>query len=162
MKIWIVIGLICALVVGFFILQRIFHTRKIKAQQQYEHVVTRAFQAGLNQVQTPNFTGKDIDLAQVQVLHVAQVWGLNVVVYGYALPLDPDSLAVNEVIKIKSFLVGELNRYAAEENLPHADNTAPFVISDIWSREHTLHIEIAYVINASTEQYLHDIKKIDK
>lgn len=86
---------------------------------------------------------------------VADVWGKGVLAFEYALKTDqttgltPQSL--NE----------QLNIYARIKQIDHLPNVKrTFVVTDWWTYEDILHVDIAYVYNEATREYVADLRKL--
>lgn len=92
---------------------------------------------------------------------VADVWGKGVMAFEYSLPIEQlgkqaDALSV-------SSLNQALNQYAKQEQiLPVEGANRAFVVSDWWTYEHLLHIDVAFVMNEATKEYVRDLKKVAK
>lgn len=92
---------------------------------------------------------------------VADVWGKGVMAFEYTLPMDQlgdwkDKLDVTKLDQ-------SLNDYASNNGIVAvAGAEHAFVVSDWWTYEHLLHIDVAYVMNEATREYVTDLKKVAK
>ncbi len=160
MKILISILFILVAVAAAFIVWRVVrrHVLSVK-QKNYEKIVSQAVKINLKKIKTKNFNGSKIKVNDLIGTPVALVWGMNVVVYGYEVPVS--FLEKSEVIDIKQKLAELLNGYADKSHQNGIQGHYPFVVSDMWSRVGKLYIEISFLINEATVEYLHDVRKLE-
>ena len=60
-------------------------------------------------------------------------------------------------------LATKLDEYAKKHHLKMAPNASqPFIITDWWKYEGILHIDIAYLINEATVEYIEALKKLNQ
>ena len=60
-------------------------------------------------------------------------------------------------------LAAKLDEYAKQHHLKMAPNASqPFIITDWWKYEGILHIDIAYLINEATVEYIEDLEKLNQ
>lgn len=91
---------------------------------------------------------------------VADVWGKGVLVFEYELDLVKLSPATRSWLS-KDQLAPLLDRTAKEQGiLPPAGVKQPFVITDWWTYENRLHIDVANLMNEATKEYVADLKKL--
>lgn len=89
---------------------------------------------------------------------VADVWGKGVMAFEYVLEPDLRQLA-GDLTAEK--LNASLADYAAHHQLPVAKGaSAAFRVTDWWEYEHRLHIDVAYLMNEATREYVGDLKKV--
>ncbi|MCF0119127.1 MAG: hypothetical protein HUJ64_05160, partial [Limosilactobacillus mucosae] len=56
-----------------------------------------------------------------------------------------------------------LNAYAKEKHLDHLPTAAKtFVVTDWWTYEQMLHIDVAYIYNEATREYVMDLRKLNQ
>lgn len=90
---------------------------------------------------------------------VADVWGKGVLAFEYHF--DYRKLAVDLDDFTRDKLAAKLNAYAASNNLQTAKKALqPFVITDWWTYEGILHIDVAYLVNEATVEYIDDLKRL--
>lgn len=87
---------------------------------------------------------------------VADVWGKGVLAFEYHFPQeDVGPLTRDQLNKA-------LNDYAQEHQLATAEGSkATFVVTDWWQYEKVQHIDVAYLLNEATKEYVADLKRID-
>lgn len=92
---------------------------------------------------------------------VADVWGRGVMAFEYVLD---DSLLSEADGKLTVEVLNQaLNQYAQEREIPRTDGAAEtFRVTDWWSYEKNLHIDIAYLMNEATREYVDDLQKVAK
>lgn len=92
---------------------------------------------------------------------IANVWGHGVMAFEFCfdeLKFGNQTVAITELEK-------QLNNYARENHLVgYKGLTTPFRVTDFWQAIHDgneWHIDITYVVNEVTLEYLHDIEKLN-
>jgi hypothetical protein len=107
-----------------------------------------------HQIVRPN----EIDFGESQT--VADVWGKGVMAFEYVLHSDlVEKIDLKQVHQV-------LNQGLAQYENDHQISRVPkaqeaFLVTDAWVYEQQLHIDVAYIINDATYQYIYDLKKID-
>lgn len=93
---------------------------------------------------------------------VADVWGRGVMAFEYVLEGQVLSDA-----RANNLSAAELNarlaEYAKQQQTPHIDGAKEtFRVTDWWEYEHRLNIDVAYLMNEATREYVDDLKKVAK
>lgn len=89
---------------------------------------------------------------------VADVWGKGVLAFEYHFNYDPAEMTLN-----REDLSKQLNAYAKDHQIDSLKTGKPaFVVTDWWTYEQILHIDVAYLLNEATVEYVADLKKLDK
>lgn len=86
---------------------------------------------------------------------VADVWGKGVLAFEYHFPQEDLGNLTRERLD------QALNEYAKDHQLTIADGLTTFVVTDWWQYEHVQHVDVAYLLNESTQEYVADLKRID-
>ena len=88
---------------------------------------------------------------------VADVWGKGVLAFEY-------TLKAKKVTELKEKDVERaLNADAKEKHLDHLPTAAKtFVVTDWWTYEQMLHIDVAYIYNEATREYVMDLRKLNQ
>lgn len=87
---------------------------------------------------------------------VADVWGKGVLAFEYHFPAA-DLGTVN-----KAALQQALDDYATRHQVKVATpGAAAFVITDWWQYEQVHHVDVAYLLNEATREYVADLRRID-
>ncbi|MCI1986811.1 MAG: hypothetical protein LKJ69_09000 [Lactobacillus sp.] len=81
---------------------------------------------------------------------VADIWGHGIMAFAYALPTPKQGMT-------KTDFAAALK---AKPPVQSGQPTPQLVITDWWTREATTHIDIAYVTNAATREYVQDIRRV--
>ena len=88
---------------------------------------------------------------------VADVWGKGVLAFEYHF----DSKDADKELDQEQFGKA-LAEYADQQNLTAIRPGKPvFVVTDWWKYEGILHIDVAYLLNESTVEYVSDLKRLD-
>lgn len=91
---------------------------------------------------------------------VADVWGRGVMAFEYILPVQ--DVVNDDLPLIKELLNRELTKYGYYSDVDRvAKAKTPFLVTDAWLYEQTLHLDIAYLMNDATYEYVHDLKKLN-
>lgn len=91
---------------------------------------------------------------------VADVWGKGVLAFEYHF--DYRQAKVDLADFTQETLTAQLTAYANDHHLqtaPHAKSV--FVITDWWTYEGILHIDVAYLMNEATVEYIADLKRLN-
>lgn len=148
MKVFLICLIAVILVAGLYVwVHRILINRatimlRRRAQQVTDQAVNHCLQADLGCDRT------------LQSELVADVWGKGVLAFEYHFP------AADLAGLTKERLEQTLNDYAGSHQLPVAGNS--FVVTDWWQYEQVQHIDVAYLLNEATKEYVADLKKIDR
>lgn len=87
---------------------------------------------------------------------VADVWGKGVLAFEYHFP----QAELGKLTRAK--LDRALNDYAEHQKLTTATGSkTTFVVTDWWQYEKVQHIDVAYLLNEATQEYVADLKRID-
>lgn len=88
---------------------------------------------------------------------VTDVWGKGVLAFEYTLKAKKVTELNAKDIELA------LNAYAKEKHLdylPSAPKT--FVVTDWWTYEQMLHVDVAYIYNEATREYVMDLHKLNQ
>ena len=81
---------------------------------------------------------------------ISDVWGKGVLVFEYIIDLNQLTAQQKE----------GLTKEAVAKQL--IDSTVEYQITDWWTYEQDLHIEVAQLSNEATKEYVKDIEKVDR
>ncbi|MFD1484275.1 hypothetical protein ACFQ5J_03395 [Lacticaseibacillus baoqingensis] len=81
---------------------------------------------------------------------VADVWGHGIMAFAYALPTAQPPVS-------QAAFATALKAVPA---IPQTEALARLVITDWWTRDALTHIDIAYVTNAATREYVEDVRRV--
>ncbi|WP_261810857.1 hypothetical protein [Levilactobacillus humaensis] len=154
----IIIGIIIAIVVyemiHRMIVQRATRIVRRSAQDDTDMAVKAALQRLVNDQVLSE------DEAQIQRAEtVADVWGRGVMAFEYSLPAAMDT--ERRLPELERTLNVALASYSADHQIKSVGTGSAFIVSDIWEYEDHLHLDVAYLMNESTVEYLKDLKKLN-
>ncbi|WP_390408396.1 hypothetical protein [Lacticaseibacillus jixiensis] len=89
------------------------------------------------------------DAAKLKSLPVADVWGHGIMAFEYVLPAAP--------------ITKDAFAAALKQQTPQVKAAAlppTLVITDWWTRDDQVHVDIAYVVNAATREYVDDLRRV--
>lgn len=147
MRVFLICLIAVVLVAGLYVwVHRILINRAtIMLRQRAQHVTDQAVNQCLQE-----------DLAWDRSLQselVADVWGKGVLAFEYHFPVTELASLTRERLE------QDLNDYASRHQL--ANEVAAFVVTDWWQYEQVQHVDVAYLLNEATKEYVADLKKID-
>lgn len=155
-KLIFIICLILLICIALFALRRYRRGRAlVVVQNASQKQVDTAIKVCLPNVKTDSFDGS-LHQNIIDSEIISDVWGKGVMAFEYSI--SKIHLKVEDIVPIRQQLSQQLKNYADKNNLKGYQGMDAFVISDMWIFSDALHIDISYVINRSTAEYLHDIK----
>lgn len=90
----------------------------------------------------------------VQSAPVADVWGHGIMAFEYVIK-EPLIAATEDDLS------ATLTTLAQERDIASSDpRFSPFVITDFWQRDGMIHLDVAFVTNAATIEYVQDINRV--
>lgn len=155
----VVLGLILAVVVYEIIRRQVLKRSALKIRRAGQRTVDAAMQAALGQLASA---------VEVQEVHgtihsvpVADVWGRGVMVFEYVL--ETPGMTTADLVEVRRLFNNQLARYAQRDQLTaiQADQ-APLRVTDTWLRDGQLHLDVAYLVNRATQEYLEDLRRLDQ
>ncbi|KRM96514.1 hypothetical protein FC19_GL000808 [Liquorilactobacillus aquaticus DSM 21051] len=143
----------------FFLSKRMLRRKALKIlQSENKKVADKAVFACLSYMQVEWLKSYKSNDKNSRLL--ANIWGKGVMVFEYILPVQ--KVSKRELKQFKKELNLNLAKYAADNRISHFENNPTFLISDLWFLAPSLHIEVAYISNKQTLDYLKDIDKLEK
>ena len=90
---------------------------------------------------------------------IANIWGKGVAAFEFELPAG---INVKNLDLIKWQTTIELQSYAKQNRLNYLDNAKnAFTVTDIWLKSERLHLDVAFMINEATSEYVSDLNKLE-
>lgn len=155
MKLAIIIIIAIAIVLGIyelihrFMIKRAIRIVQHQAQVQTDRIVSAASQS---------LFGKD-RFSDSKL--VADIWGKGVMSFEYDLDLQQMPSEAQEQMEKATFQAA-INRCAQKEGVLGFNGAKqPFLITDWWVFEDVLHVDVTYIMNEATAEYVHDLHKLD-
>ncbi|MDT6980395.1 hypothetical protein [Levilactobacillus zymae] len=90
---------------------------------------------------------------------VADVWGRGVMAFEYTFAVG--LAAEHQVPQLERAFNEALASFSTDHQVKAIVPGSAFVVSDIWVYEDRLHLDVAYLMNESTVEYLKDLKKLN-
>ncbi|WP_235805604.1 hypothetical protein [Liquorilactobacillus oeni] len=138
-----------------WILKKVWQIRSFKKLQlKNKEITAKALKFAFAQFNLRN-PKKNMKISP-DTARLADVWGSGVMAYEFRVQLNHEISLKGLRKELEAYLQG----YAQNHKLTHLGETA-FVISDLWQEKGFLHLDITYVVNGTTFNYLHDIKKVE-
>ncbi|MBA2914077.1 hypothetical protein [Limosilactobacillus frumenti] len=154
--VWIIVIAVVIVAVLYVVVHRLLINRAtIMLRRQAQQTTDQAVNAVIS-----DLLGNSLNLSSEIV---ADVWGKGVLAFEYSIDCQKArlDLSMNQKFNRKQ-IEDQLNQYAQQEDirtLPNAKRT--FVVSDWWTYEGRLHIDVAYILNEATNEYVADLKRLD-
>ncbi|MHA8109993.1 hypothetical protein ACYATP_00390 [Lactobacillaceae bacterium Melli_B4] len=95
----------------------------------------------------------DFSIVNSKVL--SEVWGRGILVFEFKLGLD--QLEAKDKL---AFLNDYLTSLIEQRNADPKISDAKLLITDLWQYDQFVHIEVAYLDNPSTREYVNDINRL--
>jgi len=90
---------------------------------------------------------------------VADVWGRGVMAFEYSLKVG--MAAEHRLPQLEAALNAALAGFSADHQIKACVAGPAFIVSDIWVYDDQLHVDVAYLMNESTVEYMKDLKKLN-
>ncbi|GAK47229.1 putative membrane protein [Secundilactobacillus oryzae JCM 18671] len=158
LAITVIVGLIVILII--FACVRRYFVRRItrRLQEDAQRQTDRAMSWALDQLVAHEQLTPD-QRTTTHSKEVANVWGRGVMAFEYVI--EDFKGDTNEAKKLRTALSRELQAYADANQVRSSVSDVVFEVSDLWQHEDRLHLDVAYLMNEPTVEYLEDLKKLD-
>ena len=155
--VWIIVIAVVIVAVLYVVVHRLLINRAtIMLRRQAQQTTDQAVNVVIS-----TLLGHPLNLSS-QI--VADVWGKGVLAFEYTIDCQKEHLDLSTNHDFtRQHIERNLNQVAKKEavrTLPNATRT--FVVSDWWTYEGQLHIDVAYLLNEATNEYVADLKRLDE
>ncbi|GKT02881.1 hypothetical protein [Furfurilactobacillus entadae] len=91
---------------------------------------------------------------------VADVWGRGVMAFEFTIV--GDGLTPAQLPMLRRQLNNALGEYAGKHEVARYSADSPtFVVTDLWLFEDQWHVDVAYLMNEATVEYIRDLKRLN-
>ncbi|MFC6202400.1 hypothetical protein ACFP1L_11005 [Lactiplantibacillus nangangensis] len=160
MEKWLIIlvGLILAVIIYEVLRRQVLKRAALKIRLRGQRTVDQAMSQILKQLSSTAVAQQvGGDLHSVPV---ADVWGRGVMAFEYVL--EAPGMITTDLPEIRRILNNHLQAYARDEQLPAYQAAGPALrVTDAWLRSGQLHIDVAYLMNEATLEYLEDLRRLN-
>lgn len=149
---WICILVIAVVIVLYVVIHRILiHRATMMVRRNAQQVTDKAVNESLESLLSWHKTlSSEI---------VADVWGKGVLAFEYHFESLNDQENGGRLTREQ--LTKKLEEYAQKQGIKaRQTDLPPFVITDWWTYEQILHIDVAYLTNEATIEYIEDLKRL--
>ncbi|GEK28451.1 hypothetical protein, partial [Furfurilactobacillus siliginis] len=154
----IVIGIALALIIYRVVQRMIVRHASTIVTSDAQSTTAEAMTAALEQMVTEH-TLVDAQRHYSDVQTVADVWGRGVMAFEFTIASG--MLAADELPTLRRPLNNALGEYAGAHHVKRISTAHPtFIVTDLWLFEGNIHIDVAYLMNESTVEYIQDLKKL--
>ncbi len=84
---------------------------------------------------------------------VADVWGHGIMAFEYALPQPEAGITSAQ-------FTAALRQQTGKQNATATSLTPTLDVTDWWQRDGVVHVDVAYVVNAATREYVRDVRRV--
>lgn len=155
----VILAVIVAILVYQIIRREIAKHATIIVRNDAEQMTDKAMVACLPVlVESQILTGPEMKFKQSET--VADVWGKGVMAFEYQFDISKNSNGIL-LNQIRQLLNGKLKEYGDKQEIKcYKDANQAFLVTDAWIYSDKLHLDVAYIINEATYQYIYDLKKL--
>ncbi|PWG00666.1 hypothetical protein [Levilactobacillus bambusae] len=90
---------------------------------------------------------------------VADVWGRGVMAFEYTFDVAEEPSG-NQLDQIQVLMDTALLHYAHDHQIEGYLETTPFLVTDTWVYEDRVHVDVAYLMNEATIEYVKDLRRL--
>lgn len=154
----ILIGLILAIIIYEILRRQVLKRTALKIRRAGQRTVDEAMMAALKTLASA------ISFQEVRgSLHsvpVANVWGRGVMAFEYVL--ETPGMTTDDLPEVRRLFNNQFQSYAAKHQLTAFQDAGPvFRVTDAWLRTGQLHVDVAYLMNEATLEYLEDLRRLN-
>lgn len=91
---------------------------------------------------------------------ISDVWGKGVMAFEYQLEVK--DLTNADLNGLKKQLEQQLAVQAKAQGIRGYQQNSAFVVSDIWLKDDILHIDVSYLVNKATVEYVNDMNTLEQ
>lgn len=160
MRTWItvIIGLLLAILIYEVLRRQVLKRTALKIRRAGQRTTDAAMQTALAQLASA---------VEVQTVHgtlhsvpVANVWGRGVMAFEYVLATP--GMTAADLPEVRRLFNNQLQVYAQKAQLVAFQAAGPALrVTDAWLRDGQLHIDVAYLMNEATLEYLEDLRRLN-
>ncbi|HAT54938.1 MAG TPA: hypothetical protein DCW31_06840 [Lactobacillus sp.] len=159
LAVFIIIGIVLAYLVYHYIHRLIVRRATSIVRNDAQATTVDAMSSALKQLATEQTLDENQNHF-TSVETVADVWGRGVMAFEFTT--DAGSLTAAQLPTLRRPLNNALGEYALEHHVKRLSTSHPtFVVTDLWLFEKQLHIDVAYLMNESTIEYVQDLKRLN-
>lgn len=150
---WTCLLFLITLFIIYIVVHRIFLNRAtIIMHRQNEQILDAAMKNSLAEI----LPGMAMSKSKL----VADVWGKGVMAFEYSL--DTSKPDYHDDRFNRDVLNQALSDYADQHDLKSSDpSLPPLIVTDWWKYQGIIHVDVAYLSNEATAEYVKDLKTLD-
>ncbi|RRK11597.1 hypothetical protein D1831_01685 [Lactiplantibacillus garii] len=155
----IIIGLIFAIIIYEILRRQVLKRTALKIRHAGQRTADGAMQTALTHLASA---------VEVQEVHgslhsvpVADVWGRGVMAFEYVL--ETPGMVKADLPEVRRLFNNQFQRYADDQHITAFQNAGPALrVTDAWLRAGQLHVDVAYLMNEATLEYLDDLRRLNQ
>lgn len=153
-----IIGLGLAILIYEILRRQVLKRAALKIRRAGQRTTDAGMQAALNHLASA---------VEVQEVHgtihsvpVADVWGRGVMAFEYVL--ETPGMAKADLAEVRRLFNNQLQVYATAQQITAFQDAGPALrVTDAWLRDGQLHVDVAYLMNEATLEYLEDLRRLN-
>ncbi|VDG20741.1 hypothetical protein [Lactiplantibacillus mudanjiangensis] len=161
MQKWLIVlgGILIAIVVYEVLRRQVLKRTALKIRLTGQRTTDAAMLTVLTALSSAK-TAQQVS-GQLHSTPVAAVWGRGVMAFEYVL--DMPGMVPEDLPEIRKLLNNHLQAYATDEGLTAFRDAGPVLrVTDTWLRDQQLHVDVAYLMNEATLEYLEDLRRLNR
>ncbi|MFB9769402.1 hypothetical protein [Lactiplantibacillus modestisalitolerans] len=160
MQTWLIIigGILIAVIIYEILRRQVLKRAALKIRLAGQRTVDQAMQQAL-QTLAANVAVQEV-AGLIHSVPVADVWGRGVMVFEYVL--ETPGMVTLDLPEVRRLFNNQLERVAAAQQLTAFQAAGPALrVTDAWLRDGQLHLDVAYLMNEATYEYLEDLRRLN-
>jgi len=154
----ILLGLLVAVLVYEVLRRQLLKRTALKIRLKGQRITDTAMEAVLVTLKS-EAVAQQVS-GQLHSIPVAAVWGRGVMAFEYVLTTP--GMTTADLHEVRKLLNNHLQKYAQAEQLPAWQDAGPALrVTDTWLRDGQLHLDVAYLMNEATFEYLEDLRRLN-
>ncbi|MFC6180132.1 hypothetical protein [Lactiplantibacillus daowaiensis] len=154
----ILIGVLLAVLVYEILRRQVLKRSALKIRQQGQRTTDAAMLTVLTALKSAG-TAQQVS-GTLHSVPVADVWGRGVMAFEYVL--ETPGMVPADLHEVRKLLNNHLQAYAQDEGVTAFRDDGPALrVTDTWLRDGQLHVDVAYLMNEATLEYLEDLRRLN-
>lgn len=160
MRTWItiIVGLVVAIIIYEILRRQVLKRTALKIRQAGQRTADAAMTTALAQLASAVVV-QEVG-GTLHSVPVADVWGRGVMAFEYVL--ETPGMTAADLPEVRRLFNNHLQTYALQHQLTAFQAAGPALrVTDAWLRDGQLHVDVCYLTNEATLEYLEDLRRLD-
>lgn len=156
----IIIAIIAAIVLYFLVHHSVVRRNTKRAQTQALEITSDAVRVAMKHLIDEHFIDEPVEFLSAGV--VPDGWGRGVMAFEFLFLID--SVTNDQLVILRQRLNSVLAEYCANHSVETVASGAQstFLVTDAWRHTKRVHLNVAYLVNEATVEYIQDLHLIDR